>query len=172
VAGTDSQHRADYDAGAVQRRSRWWIAALTFVVGIVVGVLAVGLLDIRRPDFSSRPGSAPSTTPSPAGGQSVPGAAGAEVNAACLRVINEAHDVSVILSEVGPAASAVDLQQLDDVVRQLQSIQPRLDRDLADCNVKADIAPPAAEPSASSTPSPAAEPSASSTPSPAATPTR
>ena len=171
MAGTDSQHRADDDAGAVQRRSRWWIAALTFVVGVVVGVLAVGLLDIRR-DFSAPPGSAPSTTPWPAGGQSVPGAASAEVNAACLRVINEAHDVSVILSEVGPAASAVDLQQLDDVVRQLQSIQPRLDRDLADCNVKADIAPPSAEPSASSTPSPAAEPSASSTPSPAATPTR
>jgi hypothetical protein len=158
VAGTDSQHRANDDAGAVQRRSRWWIAALTFVVGVVVGVLAVGLLDIRRPDFSPPPGSAPSTTPSPAGGQSVPGAASAEVNAACLRVINEAHDVSVILSEVGPAASAVDLQQLDDIVRQLQSIQPRLDRDLADCKVKTEIATPSAEPSASSTPSPAATP--------------
>lgn len=158
MAGTDSQHRDDYDAGAGQRRSRWWIAALTFVVGVVVGVLAVGLLDIRTPDFSAPPVSAPSTAPSPAGGQSVPGAASAEVNAACLRVINEAHDVSVILSEVGPAASAVDLQQLDDIVRQLQSIQPRLDRDLADCKVKADIATPSAEPSASSTPSPAATP--------------
>ena len=158
MAGTDSQHRADNAAGAVQRRSRWWIAALTFVVGVVVGVLAVGLLDFSRPDFSPPPGSAPSTTPSPAGGQSVPGAASAEVNAACVRVINEAQDVSVILSEVGPAAKEVDLQQLDDIVRRLQSIQPRLDRDLAACKVKANITTPSAEPSASSTPSPAATP--------------
>ena len=158
MPGTDSQHRADYAAGAVQRRSRWWIAALTFVVGVVVGVLAVGLLDSRRPDFSPPPGSAPSTTTSPTRSQSVPGAASAEVNAACIRVIKEAQDVSTILSEVGPAASAVELQQLDDIVRRLQSIQPRLDGDLAACKVKTDIATPSAEPSASSTPSPAATP--------------
>ena len=53
MAGTDSQHRADYAADAVQRRSRWWIAALTFVVGVVVGVLTVGLLDRSTPDFST-----------------------------------------------------------------------------------------------------------------------
>ena len=63
-----------------------------------------------------------------------------------------------ILSEVGPAASAVELQQLDDIVRRLQSIQPRLDGDLAACKVKTDIATPSAEASASSTPSPAATP--------------
>ena len=62
----------------------------------------------------------------------MPAAASAQVNAACLRVINEAQDVATILSEVGPAITAVNLQQLDDMVRRLQSIQARLDDDLRD----------------------------------------
>ena len=161
VAGTDLKQRADYSGRRIQRPSRWWIAALTFIVGVVVGVVTVGLLDIGRPDFLSAETSAPPATPSPAGGQSVPVAASAQVNAACLRVINDAQDVSIMLSEVGPAATAVNLQQLDDIVRRLQSIQPRLKRDLSDCRV---------EPSAGGTPS--AEPPTSPTPAPTAVATR
>ena len=126
MAGTDSQHRADNAAGAVaatvplvdrrphlrrrRGRRRCWPSACSISAGRISRHLPGALR--RRPRR-------------PAGGQSVPGAASAEVNAACVRVINEAHDVSVILSEVGPAASEVDLQQLDDIVRRLQSIQPR-----------------------------------------------
>jgi hypothetical protein len=155
VAGTDLKQRADYSGRRIQRPSRWWIAALTFIVGVVVGVLTVGLLDIGRPDFLSAQTSAPPATPSPAGGQSVPVAASAQVNAACLRVIDDAQDVSIILSEVAPAASAVNLQQLDDIVRRLQSIQPRLERDLSDCRVETG-GTPSAEPPASTTPAPTA----------------
>jgi hypothetical protein len=111
---------------------------LTFLAGIVVGVLIVGFLYRTTPDFSAAP-SAPPTSPSPAGSQSVPAAASAQVNAACLRVINEAQDVATILSEVGPAITAVNLQQLDDIVRRLQSIQARLDDDLRDCKVDAEV---------------------------------
>jgi hypothetical protein len=161
VAGTDSKHRAD-DAAPAQRRSRWWIAALTFVAGMVVGVLVVGLLDTRKPDFLSAGNSAPPATPSPTTSQVVPAAGSAQVNAACLRVINEAQDVTIILGEVGQAVSGVDLQQLDDIVRRLQSIQPRLQRDLGDCKVEAN---------ASGMPS-AEEASASPTPAATATPTR
>jgi hypothetical protein len=146
VAGTDLKQRADYSGRRIQRPSRWWIAALTFIVGVVVGVLTVGLLDIGRPDVLSAQTSAP---------PSVPVAASAQVNAACLRVINDAQDVSIILSEVAPAASAVNLQQLDDIVRRLQSIQPRLERDLSDCRVETG-GTPAAEPPASTTPAPTA----------------
>jgi hypothetical protein len=110
-------------------------------------VLTVGLIGITWPNFQPTQTSAPSATPSPTPGQSVPVAASAQVNAACLRVINDAQDVSTMLSEVGPAASAVNLQQLDDIVRRLQSIQPRLKRDLSDCRV---------ESSAGVTPTPAA----------------
>jgi hypothetical protein len=149
-----------------QRRSRWWIAVLTFVAGVVVGVLVVGLLDTSRPDFSAAP-SAPPTSPSPAGSQGVPPAASAQVNAACLRVINEAQDVTTILSEVGPAITAVNLQQLDDIVRRLQSIQARLDDDLRGCKVEAQV-------NRTPVPSPLStvEPSASPTPLPTPSTTR
>jgi hypothetical protein len=83
-------------------------------------------------------------------------------------VINEAQDVATILSEVGPALSAVNLQQLDDIVRRLQSIQGRLDDDLRDCRVEADVS---GMPSPVPTPSVTAEPSFSPTPLPTASPT-
>jgi len=156
VTGTESKHRSDNEAGPAQRRSRWWIAALTFVVGVVVGVVIVALLDTRRPEFQATRSATPAT---PAGGPSVPAAASAQVNAACLRVINEAQDISIMLSEVGPAVTTVDLQQLDDIVRRLQSVQPRLERDLSNCQIDADVArTPSTEPSTSPTPSPTAVP--------------
>jgi hypothetical protein len=168
VAGTDSKHQADDATMPPQRRSRWWIAVLTFVAGVAVGVLIVGFLTRSTPDFSGAP-SAPPTSPSPAGSQGVPAAASAQVNAACLRVINEAQDVATILSEVGPAITAVNLQQLDDIVRRLQSIQARLDDDLRDCKVEAQVnRTPTAVPSPLST----VEPSASPTPLPTPSPTR
>jgi hypothetical protein len=139
---------------------------LTFLAGVVVGVLIVGFLYRTTPDFSAAP-SAPPTSPSPAGSQSVPAAARAEVNAACLRVINHAQDVTTILSEVGPAITAVNLQQLDDIVRRLQSIQRRLDDDLRDCEVDTEI---------NRTPAPSplstVAPSVSPTPLPTTSPTR
>jgi hypothetical protein len=168
VASTDSQRPFDDEAVRPKRRSRWWIAALTFVAGIVIGVLIVGFLDSSTSDFSAAQ-SAPSTSPSPAAGQSEPAAASAQVNAACLRVINHAQDVATILSEVGPAITAVNLQQLDDIVRRLQSIQTRLEVDLRDCKVNAEVSgTPTAVPSPLST----VGTSASPTPLPTASPNR
>lgn len=168
MASTDSQRPFDDGAVRPKRRSRWWIAALTFVAGIVIGVLIVGFLDWSSSDFSAAQ-SAPSTSPSPVVGQSEPAAASAQVNAACLRVINHAQDISTILSEVGPAITAVNLQQLDDIVRRLQSIQTRLEVDLRDCKVNAEVSrTPTAVPSPLST----VDPSASPTPLPTASPNR
>jgi hypothetical protein len=160
VAGTDSKYPADDATKPPQRRSRWWIAVLTFVVGVAVGVLVVGLLDTSTPDFTPAP-SAPPTTTSPTGSQSVPAAASAQVNAACLRVINEAQDVTTIVSEVGPAITAVNLQQLDDIVRRLQSVQARLDDDLRHCKVEAQV-----NRTPTAVPSPLSTSSASPTPLP------
>ena len=162
MAGTHPKHQADDNARPSQRRSRWWIAVLTFVAGVAVGVLTVGFLDASTPDLAAVQ-SVPSASPSPAGSQSVPAAASARVNAACLRVINQAQDVATILSEVGPAISAMNLHQLDDIVRRLQSTQGRLDDDLRECHVEAEVnsatttAPSAqssAEPSTLPTPGP------------------
>ena len=138
MAGTHSKYPPDNGTTPPQRRSRWWIAVLTFVAGVAVGVLIVGFLTTTTSDVSAVQSPSP-TSPSPAESQSVPAAASAQVNAACLRVINEAQDVATILSEVGPAITAVNLQQLDDIVRRLQSIQARLDDDLRDCKVDTEV---------------------------------
>ena len=67
---------------------------------------------LRRHRDSGRPG--PEATPSNAA--SVPVVAEARVNAACLRVINQAQDVYRIISGIDDAAADVDLQRLDDIV--------------------------------------------------------
>jgi hypothetical protein len=84
----------------------------------------------------------------PSAGSSVPVVTEARVNAACLRVINEAQDVYRIISGLGEAANDVDLQRLDDIVRRLQPIEPRLARDLQECRVDTQLAgDPSAAPS-------------------------
>lgn len=121
---------------------RWWVAAITFVGGILVGVVTTALLIGTTPDFGSAAADSagtpvPGERPSDAG--TVPVTAEARVNAACLRVINEAQDVSRILSGVDDAASDVDLQRLDDIVRRLQPIDARMQRDLRACRVETDL---------------------------------
>ena len=123
------------------RRLRWWIAAITFVAGFVFGVLAVGLLNATTPDFGTGPGGAPAPTPSlaPTPGGSIPVAAEARVNAACLAVINDAQDMYAVLTALPEAADDVDLQQLDDIVRSLQPIVARLGPDLQNCRVDTSV---------------------------------
>lgn len=122
-------------------RVRWWIAGLTFVAGAVVGVLITGLLIGTTPDFGTSPtgteASAPADQPTPT--SSVPVTAQARVNAACLRVINEAQDVYRILSGADEAVRDVDFQRLDDIVRRLQPVESRLERDLQECRVDTTI---------------------------------
>ncbi len=135
---------------------RWWVTITLLGVGILAGVLLVGLLNASRPDFTvatgdQTPGSQPTSTAS--AGQ-IPVAAEARVNAACLRVINEAESVSGVLINVPGATQEVDLQRLDDLVRQLQPLQPRLQADLRDCRVSTSVPGQSVAPSATGTPVP------------------
>ena len=89
------------------------------------------------PTSTTRPGADRSTatsTPDPS--------VGAQINAACLRVIDHAKEVHDILTGVGQATADVDLQRLDDMVRQLQPIEPELGRDLQQCQVDANLSGP------------------------------
>lgn len=124
-------------------RLPWWVAVITLVVGVAVGVIATGLLRSDSPVAPTAPG--PTATPATPSSQpsvdTTAGSAGAQVNAACLRVIQDAQEVYEIIAGVGEATADVDLQRLDDMVRQLQPIEPRLQRDLQDCNVATSAAP-------------------------------
>lgn len=146
---------------------RWWVAVTLLGVGVIVGVLLVGLLDTGRPDFASAAadqngGTAPVSTAT--AGQ-IPVAAEARVNAACLRVINEAESITGVLVNVPGATREVDLQQLDDLVRRLQPLQPRLQKDLRDCKISTDVPGQSVGP----TPTGTAVPSSSASPSPTPT---
>jgi hypothetical protein len=148
---------------AQTRRLRWWIAGITFVVGFVFGVLAVGLLAAGTPEFGAqtRSGATASPTQAPTAGSSNPVVAEARVNAACLAVINEAQDMVNVLSGVGQAVKDVDLQQLDDIVRRLQPIETRLAQDLQNCKVETDVvAPPTGGPPTPEPSTPQSTPSA------------
>jgi hypothetical protein len=128
---------------ARSRRLRWWVAGITFVVGFVFGIIAVGLLRLSTPEFAAQSGpggSTPSPTLAPTPGGTVPVVAEARVNAACLAVINEAQDIYGILTGLDEAATDVDLQALDDIVRRLQPVEARLGQDLQRCEVDTSIA--------------------------------
>lgn len=155
------------------RRLRWWIAAFTFVCGIVVGVLGVGLFGQSVGDFgpvAAQTGEQVPTTGAQPRPDDLPMVAQAQVNAACLAVLNESQDLSAILSGLDEAVNDVDLQALDDIVRRIQPVEVRLRRDLQDCKVDAEVInndPPSGTPVPPGTPNPSssAAPPATSPPS-------
>lgn len=153
---------AESTSAPVRWRTRWWFSVIIFGAGMVVGVVLVGLLNVSTPAFTPET-TAADTFPRPQASLEV--AAQARVNAACLRVINEAQDVHRALDGVGEAATDVDLQRLDDIVRQLQPVEPRLREDLANCSVDTSVTDPV--PPAPGTPAPG-----SPAPSPTSSPTR
>jgi hypothetical protein len=141
------------------RRLRWWIAGITFVVGFVFGVIAVGLLSAGTTEFGTEAarGAGPAqTTMVPTPGGTMPVVAEARVNAACLAVINEAQDMYTVLTGLDQAVTDVDLQQLDDIVRRLQPIEARLGQDLQRCEVETEVVtnPTGSAPPEPSTPQP------------------
>jgi hypothetical protein len=143
-AGAPSASESHDDEGLGHRRpgpTALWTKIVLFAAGLVVGVLVVGLLDVTTPDFvsASRAGSGGTVEPGPGQDRTVPPGAEVRVNAACLGVLNEAQDVYAVLGDLGRAVDEVDLMALDDVVRRLQPVEPRLARDLADCRVGAAV---------------------------------
>jgi hypothetical protein len=132
---------------------------LTFAIGLAVGVVIAGLLGraSQDPPAATGPSAPPSAvaSPTPSAVNPADPSAGAQVNAACLRVIDDAREVHDILAGVGEATADVDLQRLDDMVRELQPIEPRLGSDLRDCDVEARLG------STSSTDSPSPTPTGS-----------
>lgn len=136
-------------------RVPWWTAALIGMGGVLVGVLLVGVLSITNPAFVQETDEAvASAGPQPSGEGTIEVEAQAQVNAACLSVINSAQDVYSILSDTEEAVTDVDLRRLDDMVRRLDPIQQRLEKDLVACEIKT---------SAGSSPGPTTGPSPKAT---------
>lgn len=120
---------------------------------VTVGALLLGLLvgynapgrDPAAVEDSGPPASpSPSTAPRATSGDATV-AARAEVNGACLRALNDAENVYVVLTGLDTAVADVDLGRLDQMVRDLQPLQVLLQRDLSECQVNTAIARGASE---------------------------
>ena len=116
-----------------QRNRPWyaWLAVGTFVLGLLVGVVALGLLREGPAAEASQqvePGAG-----EPAASASSGATAGIRVNESCLRAINAARDIGSVVEDLGTAAAALDTAQLDEAIRRLQPLQDRLQENSATC---------------------------------------
>ncbi len=122
------------------RPERWpvsarsgWLAAGTFVVGLLAGALITGLLG-QDPPVQPSGQAAMGAVPTAGMPTAYPGAGGEQLSEACLRAINAAQDIAVAVEDVGTAAAALDAAQLDEAIRQVQPLQARLQAATAECS--------------------------------------
>jgi hypothetical protein len=133
-----------------------WLAAGTFVLGLVVGALLVGLLGQAPPvprsaqEAAPAPAAGPTSTAGPAGGVGI--------DPDCLRALNAAQDIAATVDDLGAAAAALDAARLDEVVRRLQPLQARLGESRAACEASGSLSSEGAEPTEEAEPTPPASP--------------
>ena len=134
--------------GRFRRATRWWLAAGTFVIGIVAGAIIAGLLSegssaavVGSPAASaassaSASAAAASSAAASSSAQAVPSkTAQVIVSDECLRAINASQDAYAAISQIADAVRNLDLSQLDTIIRQLQPLQSRLQDDIKACQV-------------------------------------
>jgi hypothetical protein len=138
----DPPTRSPERAGRSRPALRGWLAAATFVVGLFVGGIIVGLLS-DEPSLPPAGSSTAEPLPAPGTGSILPPSSGSAaggtgevvVNDACLRAVNTAQDVSSAVDDLGEAAAELNAAQLDEVIRRLQPLQDRLQENIEGCEV-------------------------------------
>jgi hypothetical protein len=146
----------DRPAGGRDRGWTRWLAAGTFVLGLVAGVLLVGLLGQDSPVATTAQATESGPVAGPTGPAEPPG--GVAVNEACLRAINAARDIAATVDDLGAAAAALDAAQLDEVIRRLQPLQDRLRASSAACEATGSV------PATTGAPTPTAPPTGATPP--------
>lgn len=125
------------------RATRWWLAAGTFVVGLLAGAVIAGLLSEGSPTPQAGSGP-PSATPGGSGpaGTTVSAAASGSgataqvtVNDACLRAVNAARDAYTAINDIGDAAGQLNISRLEEIIRTLQPLQTSLTGDVDACRI-------------------------------------
>lgn len=156
----DGTRRPTPDARTGSAHRSWWLAAIaTFVVGLFVGGVVVALAGLGQgsSDQTSAPPSSapdarlPSPTPSPTGA-----GASVQVNASCLRAVNDAQAVAQALAGLGTAVRNLDAGTLDRIVQQENVLQLRLQAEIKACHAtvrlpSGSLSPTAVAPSVSPT---------------------
>jgi hypothetical protein len=110
-------------------RPTWWLPALAFVVGVVLGAVVVGAIT-----SGSRTGTAaPSTAAAALGGTATPSprpsgdmSATVSVPAQCSALAADAQQAAALLEQAATAARDLDAKTLADVARRMQDVRDRL----------------------------------------------
>lgn len=134
-----------------ERARRWLTAAAIFAAGALAAGLPAGLLS-SGPGPSAGGSPAPSAAPSgiSPGGQ-------ASVNNSCIKAIRDAQAVRAQLPGLGLAAQQLSASKLDQIVRQLEPVQNRLNADSRACRIVTHLpngTPVTSQPATPASPSP------------------
>lgn len=116
---------------------RWWlIPALTFVVGLLLGGVVMGVSrDTGPSDPVTAAGGGAAATAAPTSGAGVtspaPGASGdvtVTVPRECAALSEDAQQAATLLTQAADAARALDAGKLADIVRQMGQVRTDLER--------------------------------------------
>ncbi|CAN5674448.1 hypothetical protein BH24ACT13_BH24ACT13_09830 [soil metagenome] len=124
----DDQHN-----GSKVSKLLWAVPALTFLGGLVLGGVLVGVAGDKDADTTPDDRPAP-TAPAPANGQegvtvAVPGP--------CLEAVDRAEAALTLAADGLSALREFDPRRLGDVVDQLQTMEPEVRRQAAECRRQA-----------------------------------
>lgn len=127
------------------RAAAWFLAAGTFIAGLLIGAVAVGLLSEGSPGPQAASAGELTSSSAVATGGSSEGtsASGATakvtVNDACLQALVAAQEATTSINAIADAARNFDARRLDEIVRSLQPLEQRLTDDIAACNVTTEL---------------------------------
>ncbi|GAA5029553.1 hypothetical protein GCM10023258_26040 [Terrabacter aeriphilus] len=109
--------------------ARWWfIPAITFLVGLLLGGVVIGVLRPGTPDATagvSPSSSAPTSDAGPTGTRAA-STATVVVPAECLEVAQDSQSLVELTKEAAGAARDLDAGKLSEVVRQIDTAQTTL----------------------------------------------
>ncbi len=114
----------------------WWVAAATFVIGLVIGAVAAGLL-AQDPPYPAGSTVAPVSSSTATPTATTQATVEILVNDSCLQAVSDARDAIGVIQQIVDAVKAVDLRALAGIVATVVPLQGSLREDVSGCRVTA-----------------------------------
>ncbi|MBA3620087.1 MAG: hypothetical protein H0W56_10955 [Acidothermales bacterium] len=127
----------DHDNGSKASKLLWAVPALTFLGGLVLGGVLVGVAVDRDAPEAPVNRTAPAA-PAPANGQ---GGVTVAVPGPCLEAVDRAEEALTLAADGLSALQDFDPYRLGDLVDQLQRMEPEVRRQAAECRRQAALRP-------------------------------
>jgi hypothetical protein len=122
---------------------RWLLPAITFVVGVALGAVVIGVTGTGSGPTSSP---TPPANSRPATTTGTPSASATAVTVTvpepCLRLADDSRNVLALVDDAAAAARDLDASKLSGIVRQLQAAQSTLKDRAAACQQAAQTSSP------------------------------